>query len=104
MVGMVQGYIVTGQVVLLPPYEALIGISQVIMAQYAKFTWTATETVSISRTLEYLGTSARARLSEPVVHCSCSLISRLARACTHSFQTLTLLEHDCSLHQLEESH
>ena len=99
-----QGYIVTGPVELLPSYEAFIGVSQAIMVQYVKFAWTATETIfhlsnaRLPRDLRlgpFIGTR---RSLQPFS------ISRLARAYNDSLQAPTLLEHDCSLHQLGELH
>jgi len=41
---MLQGYTMTGRTVLFPSYEALIGIAQTMMVQYAKFVKMAKET------------------------------------------------------------
>ena len=79
VIGMVQGYTITGQMVKLPSYEVFIGISQTVTVQYAKFAGTVTETnfqfpnTQLPRDpcLVPPGTQ-RFLLSESVVHWTCS--------------------------------
>ena len=63
LLGMLQGYTMTGRTALFPSYEAFIGIAQTMMVQYAKFVKMAKETNfrSLNASLNYLETSTWTR-------------------------------------------
>ena len=79
MIGLLQGYIITGQMVQPSLYETFIGISEMMTVQSARFAGTSTETnVQFPNTqlprdlcLVPLGTQ-RFLLSESVVRWNCS--------------------------------
>ena len=63
LLGMLQGYTMTGRTALFPSYEAFIGIAQTMMVQYAKFVKMAKETGfrAPNASLNYLETSTWTR-------------------------------------------